>query len=106
MGATKASLPAHLGVGMQECKAAAPVIPAQVLSHRASDNRGSAMPAERRAAFPAPVVLDMAQGGRPLRVTYPPPWRPVVVTSRSRNRRDCHKPRRRAHHVPVPWVHE
>ena len=105
MGATKAPLPAHVGVGMQVRKAAAPVITTQDLSHRSPDSGGSAAPAERGTAFPAPLVLDMAQGGRPQRVSYPPPWRPVVVTSRSRNRRDCRRPRRRAYHVPGPCVH-
>ena len=82
MGALKAALSARLAVGVQECLAAAPEIPAQVLAHRASDNGTSAMPTNHRVVFPAPVVLDIAQGGRPLRVTYPSPWRPVVVTSR------------------------
>ena len=106
MGALKAPLSVRSASGMQECKAAEHAIPAQVLSHRASENGTSTMPTKHNAVFPVPVVLDIAQGGRPLRVTYPSPWRPVVVTSRSRFRRSCQKTHRRAHHVSVPWVHE
>ena len=96
----------RLAGGMEECNAAERAIPAQVLSHNGSENGTSTMPTKHDAVFPVPVELEIAQGGRPLRVAYPSPWRPVVVTSRSRNRRSCRKTHRRAHHVPVPWVHE
>merc|ERR1711940_499966 len=66
MDALKAPLSACLADGMQECKVTIRGIPAQVLSHRASPNGTSTMPTKPKAVFPAPVVLDMAHGGRPL----------------------------------------
>ena len=66
MGALKAPLSVRLPGGMQECKAAEHAIPAQVMSHRASENGRSTMPTKPNAVFPAPVVLDMTHGGRPL----------------------------------------
>ena len=66
MGALKAPLSVRSASGMQECKAAEHAIPAQVPSHRASQNGTSTMPTKPKAVSPAPDVLDMAQGGRPL----------------------------------------
>ena len=106
MGALKAPLSVRSACGMEECNAAERAIPAQVLSHNGSENGTSTMPTKHDAVFPVPVELEIAQGGRPLRVAYPSPWRPVVVTSRSRLRRTCQKTRRRARYVPAPWVHE
>ena len=106
MGALKAPLSVRLACGMEECNAAEHATPVQGLSHRAPENGTSTVPTKHSAVFPVPVELEIAQGGRPLRVTYPSPWRPIVVTSRSRFRRVCQKTRRRAHNVPVPRVHE
>ena len=66
MDVLKAPLSVCLADGMQECKVTIRGIPAQVLSHRASPNGTSTMPTKPKAVFPAPVVLDMAHGGRPL----------------------------------------
>ena len=106
MEAPKAPLSVRLVCGMEEWDGAAHAIPVPDLYHRALGTGPSTVPTKDSAVFPVPVVLDIAQGGRPLRVTYPSPWRPVVVTSRSRLRRSCQKTRRRAHYVPAPWVHE
>ena len=65
MGALKAARSVRLAGGMQECKAAEHAIPTQVLSHSASENGTCTMPTKPNAVSPAPVVLDMAQGGRP-----------------------------------------
>ena len=106
MDALKAPLSVRLACGMEECNVVGHAIPVQGLYHRAPENGTSTVPTKHSAVFPVPVELEIAQGGRPLRVSYPSPWRPVVVTSRSRLRRTCQKTRRRAHYVPAPWVHE
>ena len=54
----------RLAGGMQECKAAEHAIPTQGPSHSAPENDTCTMPTLPNAVSPAPVVLDMAQGGR------------------------------------------
>ena len=81
----------RLVCGMEEWEVAEHAIPVPDLYHRALGTGTSTVPTKDSAVFPVPVKLEIAQSGRPLRVAYPSPWRPVVVTSRSCFRRYCQK---------------
>ena len=56
----------RLADGVQERKAIRHGIPAHVLPHRAPQNGTSTMQTKPNVVLSAPVVLDMAHGGRPL----------------------------------------
>ena len=92
MEAPKAPLSVRLVCGMEEWDEAGHAIPVPDLYHRALGTGTSTVPTKDSAVFPVPVELEIAQSGRPLRVAYPSPWRPVVVTSRSCFHRYCQKP--------------